>query len=68
MRRTAPAPSATPVELKMLLWAVAIIAVWCLFVFGMQAANADRAAVNAANAAITDEVCRAHAVADGWDL
>ena len=65
MRRTAPAPSATPVELKMLLWTVAIIAVWCLFVFGMQAANADHAR---ANAAITDEVCRAHAVADGWDL
>lgn len=65
MRRTAPAPSATPVELKMLLWTTAIIAVWCLFVFGMQAASADRAA---ANAAITDEVCRAHAVADGWDL
>lgn len=64
-RRTAPAPSATPVELKMLLWAVAIIAVWCLLVFSLQAASADRAA---ANAAITDEVCRAHAVADGWDL
>lgn len=64
-RRTAPAPSATPVELKMLLWAVAIIAVWCLFVFGMQAANAAPAR---ANAAITAEVCAAHAVADGWDL
>ena len=64
-RRTAPAPSATPVELKMLLWAVAIIAAWCLFVFGMQAACADRAAVSAA---ITPEVCAAHAVADGWDL
>ncbi|MEY8437884.1 hypothetical protein AAK967_09130, partial [Atopobiaceae bacterium 24-176] len=65
MRRTAPAPSATPVELKVLLWAAAIIAAWCLLVFGAQAAGADRAA---ANAAITDEVCLAHARADGWDL
>lgn len=64
-RRTAPAPSATPVELKMLLWAAAIISAWCLLVFGMQAANADRAAVSAA---ITPEVCAAHARADGWDL
>ena len=65
MRRTAPAPSPVPTELKMLLWACAIVAVWCLLVFSLQAASADRAA---ANAAITDEVCRAHAVADGWDL
>ncbi len=49
----------------MLLWAAAIVAAWCLFVFGMQAACADRAAVSAA---ITPEVCAAHAVADGWDL
>lgn len=65
MRRTAPAPSATPVELRMLLWTVAIIAAWCLLVFSLQAANADRAATNAA---ITPEVAYAHAVADGWDL
>ena len=64
-RRTAPAPSATPVELRMLLWAAAIVAAWCLLVFSLQAASADRAA---ANAAITDEVCAAHARADGWDL
>lgn len=64
-RRTAPAPSATPVELKMLLWTVAIIFAWLALVFGMQAANADRAAVSAA---ITPEVCAAHARADGWDL
>lgn len=64
-RRTAPAPSATPVELKMLLWTVAIVFAWLSFVFGMQAANADRAAVSAA---ITHEVCAAHARADGWDL
>lgn len=49
----------------MLLWAAAIVAAWCLLVFSLQAASADRAA---ANAAITDEVCRAHAAADGWDL
>lgn len=48
----------------MLLWACAIVAAWCLFVFGMQAANADKAAASA----ITPEVARAHAVADGWDL
>lgn len=65
MRRTAPAPSPVPTELKMLLWTVALVSAWCLFVFGMQAANADR---GAANAAITPEVARAHAVADGWDL
>ncbi len=49
----------------MLLWAAAIIFAWLAFVFGMQAANADRAAVSAA---ITPEVCAAHARADGWDL
>ena len=64
-RRTAPAPSAFPTDLKMLLWAVAIICAWLAFVFGMQAANADRAAVSAT---IPPEVCAAHAVADGWDL
>ena len=64
MRRTAPAPSPVPTELKMLLWTVVLISAWCLFVFGMQAANADRAAA----ASITPEVARAHAVADGWDL
>ncbi len=64
-RRTAPAPSAFPTDLKMLLWAAAIIFAWLAFVFGLQAANADRAAVSAA---ITPEVCAAHARADGWDL
>ena len=49
----------------MLLWAAAIISAWCALVFGLQAMNADRAAVSAA---ITPEVCAAHAVADGWDL
>lgn len=49
----------------MLLWAAAIACAWLSFVFAMQAANADRAAVSAA---ITPEVCAAHARADGWDL
>lgn len=65
MRRTAPAPSAFPTDLKMLLWAAAIACAWLAFVFGMQAANADPARTEAA---ITPEVCAAHARADGWDL
>lgn len=65
MRRTAPAPSPFPTELKMLLWTVALISAWCALVFGLQAMSADRAA---ADAAITAEVCAAHAAADGWDL
>lgn len=65
MRRTAPAPSPFPTELKMLLWACTIVAAWCAIVFGLQAMSADRAA---ADAAITAEVCAAHAAADGWDL
>ena len=63
-RLTAPAPSATPTELKMLLWTVVLISAWCAIVFGLQAMNADKAAASA----ITPEVARAHAVADGWDL
>ena len=65
-RRTAPAPSAFPTDLKMLLWTVAIICAWCAFVFGMQAASAS--AHPDAAAAITPEVCLDHARADGWDL
>lgn len=64
-RRRRAAPSPIPPELKMVVWVCALFGSWLLFVFAMQAANAAPAR---ANAAITAEVCAAHAAADGWDL
>lgn len=64
-RRRHPAPSGMPPELKMLLWMALLWAAWMALVLGAQAANADPARTEAA---ITPEVCAAHARADGWDL
>jgi len=64
-RRRRPAPSPVPTELKMLLWMALLWATWMALVLGAQAANADPARTEAA---ITPEVCAAHARADGWDL
>ncbi len=64
-RKRRAAPSLVPDELKMVVWVCVLFGSWLLFVFAMQAANAAPAR---ANAAITAEVCAAHAAADGWDL
>jgi len=64
-RRRRPAPSPVPTELKMLLWMALLWAAWMALVLGAQAANADPARTEAA---ITPEVCAAHARADGLDL
>lgn len=64
-RRRRPAPSAVPAELRMALWMVVAWVLWLALVWGLQAANARPADTNAA---VTAEVCSAHAAADGWDL
>lgn len=64
-RRRRQAPSPVPPELKMLLWMALLWAAWMALVLGAQAANARPAETGAA---ITADVCLAHARADGWDL
>lgn len=64
-RRRRPAPSPVPTELRVLIWMAVLWAAWLALVWGLQAANARPAETGAA---ITADVCLAHARADGWDL
>lgn len=64
-RRRRPAPSPVPTELRVLIWMAVLWAAWLALVWGLQAANARPTETGAA---ITADVCLAHARADGWDL